>query len=146
TPIGSRHAACVDRIAQILFERARGKAIVRVQSPVRLSERSEPQPDLGLLKRRRDFYAGGHPEPKDVLLLVEVTDTSQEFDRGVKVPLYAHSSIPEVWIVDLGAESVEIYTKPSAEGYRKIDIFKRRQTISCQSIAELKLAVDEILG
>ena len=89
TPIGSRHAACVDRLNQLFSDQVRRRAIVRIQNPIRLSERSEPQPDLTLLRPRPDFYAQAHPGPGDVLLVVEVAETSADVDRDVKVPLYS---------------------------------------------------------
>ena len=89
SPIGSRHAACVDRLNR-LFNKLED-VIVRVQSPIRLDDFSEPQPDITLLKLRPDFYAQGHPTPSDVLLVVEVADSSTEFDCVVKLPLYAEA-------------------------------------------------------
>ena len=100
-PIGSGHASCVMRLSELLSEAVGKRAIVSVQSPVRLDEASEPQPDLMLLKRRDDFYAAAHPTPADVLLLIEVSDTTVAFDKNVKLSLYARSMIPEVWIVNL---------------------------------------------
>lgn len=96
TPIGSRHAACVDRLNQLGVRGVGPRAIVRVQSPVRLGERSEPQPDLTLLRARPDFYAHAHPGPADVLLIIEVAEASADADRTVKMPLYARAAIPEV--------------------------------------------------
>jgi Uma2 family endonuclease len=119
TPIGSRHAACVDRLARNFHDRVDRSVIVRVQSPVRLDDFSEPQPDLALLRFRSDFYADAHPRPADVLLIVEVADTSADLDRAVKVPLYARAGIPEFWIVDLAAKAVDVYQDGSAEGYRR---------------------------
>ena len=92
-PIRSRHAACVRRLNRIVSQRVRDRAIVSVQNPVRLSQQSEPQPDLTLLRPRDDFYAGSHPGPEDVLLVVEVADTSEDYDRDVKIPPYARSAV-----------------------------------------------------
>jgi len=116
--IGSRHAACVDRLARLCSAGVRNRAIVRVQNPILLSEHSEPQPDLALLRPRRDFYAAGHPGPQDILLVVEVADTSAETDREIKLPLYARAGIPEVWVVALAETHVEAHRKPSPGGYR----------------------------
>lgn len=116
-PIGSRHASTVDRLA-FLFNRAVGnQAWVRVQNPVRLNDFSEPEPDLALLRWRDDFYAGGHPGPQDVLLIVEVADASLEYDRDTKLPLYARHGIPEAWLIDLAGKRIERHHKPSAQGY-----------------------------
>jgi Uma2 family endonuclease len=82
-----------------------------------LDDLSEPEPDLCLARPRADFYAGGHPRPADVILVIEVADSSLGFDRGVKVPLYARAGIPAVWIVDLGRKLVHVYSGPSPDGY-----------------------------
>jgi Uma2 family endonuclease len=145
SPISSRHASCVDRLVQLFFERLGRRVIVRVQNPVRLSEYSEPQPDLTLLKPRADFYKAAHPQPDDVVLLVEVCETSGEFDRHVKLPLYAKAGIPEVWIVDLTREQIEVYRDPKPEGYQQSQIIGRGQTLTVQLLA-LELTVAEILG
>ena len=120
-PIGSRHAGAVDWILSKLSEMAGGRAIVRCQSPIRLGERSEPQPDLALLRPRADWYRDAHPGPEDVLLVVEVADTTAGWDREVKFPLYARHGIPEAWLVDLEAGRLEIHRGPGPEGYRRIE-------------------------
>ncbi|MDA2923085.1 Uma2 family endonuclease [Acidobacteria bacterium AH-259-L09] len=145
TPIGSRDAGCVAWLTAA-FTRFQDRCVVWVQNPIRLGRRSEPQPDLVLLKPRDDFYRAAHPEPQDLLLVVEVADTSQEFDRGIKVPLYAHTGIPEVWLVELAAESVEVYRRPAPEGYQEVESIQRGLSLACQSVPGLELAVDEILG
>lgn len=117
TPIGSRHAACVDRLTAVFSERLGGRAIVRVQNPVRLDDWSEPQPDIALLRVRDDYYAGAHPGPDDVLLLVEVADASAASDRLSKLPLFAAAGIAETWLLDLTASTVEIYRDPAAGRY-----------------------------
>ena len=119
TPIGSRHAACVDRLNLLLQRFADGRAIIRVQNPIRLNAYSEPQPDLSVLKLRTDFYATAHPAPADVLLVIEVSDSSAGYDLDVKLALYAQFGIPEVWLVDLQNGHVEIFTRPAAEGYQQ---------------------------
>ena len=142
-PIGSRNAACVDRLNRLFTTRLSEQVAVRVQSPVRLSDLSEPQPDLALLRHRPDFYAGAHPGPGDVLLVVEVADTTLAWDRDVKVPLYGRAGVGEVWIVDLTAEVVDILKGPGTQGYD--DIHQARRGESLQ-IAGITVAVDEILG
>src|SRR5665811_1663638 len=116
-PIGSRHAACVKRLL-VLFQAVLGKQVMlSVQDPILLGVHSEPQPDIALLRARSDFYESRHPGPDDVLLVVEVADSSVGYDREVKVPLYAASGIPEVWVVDLEARTVETYRSPGSAGY-----------------------------
>lgn len=146
TPIGSRHASCVGRLAHIFFSAVGQRAIVWVQNPVRLGLDSEPQPDLALLRPRPDFYAQAHPGPADVWLVVEVADTSADFDRTVKLPLYARAGIPTAWLVDLSTESVEVYTEPTPEGYRSVRRNQRGQAISLEAFPDISLAVDAVLG
>jgi Uma2 family endonuclease len=146
SPIGSRHAACVKRLLRFFDRRIGEKALVAVQDPIRLGEHSEPQPDLVLLKPRDDFYAEAHPKPEDVLLVVEVAETSSEYDREVKVPLYARFGIDEVWLVDLEAGVAEVYRDPSQEGYRERKMLGRGEVISPKAFPEIELLVDEFLG
>ena len=143
--IGSRHAACVGRLTAV-FSAAQTGGIVWVQNPIRLGEHSEPQPDLALLRPRPDFYASAHPGPGDVLLLIEVSETSTDADREVKVPLYARAGIAEVWLVDLEAEGIELYRQPSAEGYRESRQARRGEALSPGAFSDLTLTADEILG
>jgi Uma2 family endonuclease len=144
--ISARHAACVDRLNKLLNRRAGKMAIVRVQSPIGLGEYSEPQPDLALLKPRADFYAQAHPTPKDVLLVVEVIETSAVRDRSLKLPLYARAAIPEVWLVDLSQGLIEIYARPAKGAYRELHQVKRGEAAISLTIPGLKLSVARILG
>jgi Uma2 family endonuclease len=146
TPIGPRHAACVDRLNGLLTLRTAGRAIVRVQSPIQLGGHSEPQPDVTVLRPRTDFYAAGHPGPEDVLLLVEVVETSAEYDRQVKLPLYARSGIREVWVVDLAVGTIEAYREAAPDGYRQVRRFGRGETLSPEALPDAALGVDDILG
>lgn len=117
-PIGSGHASKTDRLTRLLARAApEGAAHLGVQRPLRLDALHEPQPDLMLLKPRTDDYAGRHPNAADVLLLIEVSETSLAFDRGTKLPLYAKFGVPEVWIVDLKGAAIEVYRQPAGEAY-----------------------------
>ncbi|GAB4355742.1 MAG: Uma2 family endonuclease [Methylohalobius crimeensis] len=127
TPIGSKHAACVSRLNRI-FVRATD-LLVRIQDPVRLKNDSEPQPDLALVKFREDGYADYHPGPEDILLLIEVADTSLNYDRSIKIPLYARHNIPECWLIDLEKKTIEVFQDPSTEGYQKEMSFGQTETI-----------------
>jgi Uma2 family endonuclease len=118
TPIGSRHAGVVRQIARLLERAVRDAAIVSVQSPISLDEWSEPQPDVALLEPRADFYKSAHPAAKDVMLIVEVADSSLPYDRDVKLGLYARHHLPEVWLVDLQHENITRYRNPHPDGYR----------------------------
>lgn len=146
TPIGSRHAACVDRLTRLLASAVGDRAIVRVQNPIRLGRHSEPQPDLALLRPRPDFYAQAHPGPEDVLLVVEVADTSVESDRGVKVPLYARAGISAAWLVDLAGERVVVHTAPAPEGYRTVHEARPGGRLRLDGLPGLDLAVADVLG
>ncbi len=117
SPIGSEHASCVDRLNRFFVLSVGDDAIVRVQSPIRLSETSEPEPDLALLSPREDNYAARHPRPAEVLLVVEVAETSESFDRSTKLSLYARAGIREYWVVDLRDEQVHVYRNPEGEQY-----------------------------
>ncbi len=106
---------------------------------------SEPQPDLALLKPRPDFYAQEHPGPHDVLLLVEVAETSADYDRTTKIPLYARAGITEVWLVDIQKGIVEVYLKPGSEGFRENLRIQHGQRLSPKALlANLVLTVDQI--
>jgi Uma2 family endonuclease len=145
-PIGSRHAACVARLTRFLGRSVEDEAIVWVQNPVQISDFSEPLPDVTLLKRRDDFYAHANPQPEDVLLIIEVADSSVEFDRGIKVPLYADASIPEVWLVNLPKGTIEVYTQPVGDKYQEIRIVKRGESLAAKSIPSLMIDAAVVLG
>jgi len=143
TPIRSRHAGCVSRLnARLLSE----TAIVSVQNPLRLSNLSEPKPDIILLRPRNDFYSNAHRTPTDVLLIIEVSDTSLEYDRDIKIPLYATASISEVWLVNLIKDMIEIYREPQEGMYREVRYFTRGETVSPLFNPKLTLSVDSIIG
>ena len=146
TPIGSRHAACVDRVMVLLQRCAEGRGILRVQGPIRLDDHSEPQPDLSILKSQADFYASAHPGPGDVILVVEVADASLRYDRDIKVTLYARARIPETWLVDLQMERVEVFTQPTPQGYRASRQIRRGEQLISEALPTASLLVDEMLG
>jgi len=146
TPVGSRHAACVKRLNRLLSRGVGDAAIVSIQDPVRLGPDSEPQPDIALLRPRPDFYADRHPAAGDVLLIVEVADTSAAYDRDTKLPLYARAGIPEVWLVDLAANQLEVYRRPSPQGYGEKEVYRPGMRVSPEALPALSLSVAEILG
>ena len=146
SPIGSPHAARVKRLTRLLVRRLGTRAIVQVQDPVLLSQLSEPQPDLAVVKARADFYASGHPEPADVLLIVEVADSSRVFDRNVKAPLYARAGIAELWVVDVIDEVVDVYRKPGRGRYRDVTRFCLSQRVTIAAFPHFSFRVTDILG
>ncbi len=145
SPIGPCHAALVKRL-NALLSRLADSAIVSVQDPIRLSDDSEPQPDLAVLCPRHDFYAQALPTPADVLLVIEIADTSVDYDRDEKIPLYAEAGIPEAWLIDATNDTIEQYTRPTGGQYREQQTLERGQTVTSQSVSKLKLRVNTIFG
>jgi Uma2 family endonuclease len=143
--IGSRHASCVMRTVRLLSRLVGDRATVQSQNPVRLGETSEPQPDVTLLVPRPDDYASAHPTPPQVLLAVEVSDTTAGFDREVKAPLYARAGVRELWLVDLMADRIEVYREPAADGYRRVSTRDRAEVLQVGALPDLALAVSDIL-
>ncbi|APD10074.1 MULTISPECIES: Uma2 family endonuclease [Thermus] len=139
SPMGPRHVAAVMRLDHQLKEALAGKALVAVQSPLRLAEDSEPEPDLLILKPPLERYQDRLPTPEDVLLLVEVADTSLEFDRGVKLPLYAEAGIPEVWLVNLKEGLLEVHRDPRVGRYREIRLLTPEEAVSPLAFPEVRL-------
>ena len=146
TPIGSRHAGCVNHVTQLLYRELGDTVILGVQNPVVLGAHSEPQPDIAVLKPRPDAYRGAHPGPAEVLLVIEVADTSLEFDREVKLPRYAAAGIPEAWLVDLEHEAIEVHREPGPEGYRDVRTLGRGATLTPLTVPAGSITVDEVLG
>ena len=143
--IGNRHLAAVDRLTKLFAERVGNRAIVRVQGSVRLNDRSEPEPDLVLLRWRSDFYEASSAGPADMLLAVEVADTSLDYDREVKAPLYARTGVPEYWLVDLEAKTITVYREPGPDGYRSFTAVRGQELISPQGLADLTVRVDDVI-
>lgn len=139
-PIGSPHAALTNRLAR-LFTRAvaDATALVAVQTPLRLDNFNEPEPDLMLLRPRADDYRASHPGASDVLLLVEVSDSSLTYDRGAKLDLYARFGIAEIWIVDIAGAAIEVFRNPADGAYGSQE---RRSSGSLSPSLVLAAAID----
>jgi Uma2 family endonuclease len=146
SPIGSRHAACVKRLNTFLNRLVGQQMIVSIQDPIYIDEFSEPEPDVALLRFREDFYVESHPTASDVLLIIEVADTSVEYDRKKKLPLYAQAGIREVWLANLPEDRFEIHTQPLSGKYQSVLIARRGDSIKSQTIADLSIPLDEIIG
>lgn len=145
-PIGARHAASVGFLTNSLPVQLDGEAVVWVQNPVRLSGVTEPLPDVALLRPPRTRYASAKPTAADVLLVIEVADSSADHDRDRKGALYATAGIPEYWVVDLAAEVVLVLTDPVGGAYRTSAAADRARTLTPRSFPGVSLAVSEILG
>ncbi len=142
-PIGSRHAACVIELTRVLAKQVGEDARLSVQNPVRLDEHGEPQPDLAVVRARN--YADSLPGPEDVLLLIEVADTSLYYDREVKLPLYARAGIPETWLMNLPADRLEVYRDPAPEGYRSITLVPRDGAVSPLAFPDVTIPCADLL-
>ncbi|MGI8553407.1 MAG: Uma2 family endonuclease [Dehalococcoidia bacterium] len=145
-PIGDGHIGDVNSLDFHFNRRLGNRAIVSVQNPIRLSDFSEPEPDITILRFRPDFYRKGKARPEDVLLLVEVAESSLAYDRLTKLPRYASAGIPEVWIVNLVDDRVEVYRDPTADGYRSHTVHGRGETLTPLALPDVSIRVEEILG
>ena len=145
SPIRPRHVACVNRSNRLLSRHVGDAGWVSVQNPIRLGDHDEPQPDLAVLRPRAD-YTRSLPTPADVLLLVEVADTSLAYDRDVKIPMYARAGIAEVWLVDLNGQVVLRYAEPHEGAYRRTERVERGQRLAALNLPGLEIAVDELFA
>jgi Uma2 family endonuclease len=144
--IGSRHAAVVTRLNSFFIRELGERALIRVQNPVRLTDLSEPEPDVALLRPRADDYASAHPGPGDVLLIIEVAETTLAFDRGTKLRLYTAAGIPEYWIVDLTNDHIEVYREPGPGGYGDVRRFGREGRLHAAAFPDVEIAASAILA
>jgi Uma2 family endonuclease len=144
-PVGGPHISCVVGLTHLLIQASGGRYFVSVQNPIRLRDGREPLPDLSLLKRR-PVAAEGPPASGNLLLVVEVSDTTLAYDRDFKLPLYAEDGIREAWIVDLNGRRVEVHSDPGAGGYRSIRISGPGESVASATVEGLLLPVDEVLA
>jgi Uma2 family endonuclease len=146
SPIGRRHAGCVKYLGNTLIRLLGPRAVIGIQDPVITDAEGEPQPDVAVLAPRPGFYRDRHPAPADILLLIEVADTSLDYDRGEKLPLYAEAGVREVWLVNLPGDAIEVYRDPRDGRYADVRTARRGETIAPLAFPDLTLAVSEILG
>ena len=144
TPIGSEHASTVRRLTGMFYAAVKNQAIVSVQDPIILLTDSEPEPDVALLRFREDFYSATHPHAEDVLLIVEVADTTLRYDREIKVPLYARYAIPEVWLVDLNNKCLHMFSEPSGGDYRTELEMTSLTTVAPQAFPDMQLDLSRL--
>jgi Uma2 family endonuclease len=145
TPIGPRHNASVDRINRRLVTAVGEQAIVRVQGSVRLDRYQEPQPDFALLRPRSDFYASNLPGPADILLIIEISESSVGYDREVKARVYASAGVGEYWLLNLQHRSISRYTEPQGHSFRQVQQYGPGDSIAPEALPHVVLAVDLLL-
>jgi Uma2 family endonuclease len=144
-PIGSWHAATVHVFASWLMVGTNNRANVSIQSPIRLPPRSEPEPDIALLRYRADFYRSQLPGPDDVLLIIEVADSSLGYDQHLKLPRYA-AGIPEVWIADVQTKRLLVHRGPDGDHYRDVLVIEPGGAIAPLAFTDLVITWDETFG
>jgi Uma2 family endonuclease len=142
-PVGSLHAAYVDKISKLLNKLIGEGTIIRTQSPVQFLDISEPEPDVSVLKPRRDFYATQHPQAADIHLIIEVSGSSLDVDREVKIPLYAKAGVPEYWIININDEEIEVYHTPTKGDYKYRELVKPGEQVRLIGI-DLVIPADDL--
>ena len=145
SPIGNPHNATVDKLTKMMVVAVGDRAIVRVQGSVTLDDYTMPEPDLVILRERSDFYVSESPGPEDILLLIEVSDSSLSYDRNAKLALYARFGIPEVWITALPGRIMEAHTQPAAGSYTRKQTLSPGDTITPECFPDITLPVAEII-
>ena len=146
SPIGKRHGTAVDTAARFFIMALGQRAWVRIQGPVRLGGESQVQPDVALLRPRKDNYAAQYPEAEDVLLLIEVADSSLLLDRNQKVPLYAREGVEEVWLVNLLSDTVEVFRTPEHGAYREQFVLEGGKELSPLAFPDLRVRGEDLTG
>lgn len=146
SPIGLKHASCVKRLNRIFHQTLGDRVIIGVQDPLELGKEWQPQPDVMLLRPRSDFYATRHPQPQDLFLLVEVSESTALFDQRRKVPQYAQEGIPEVWVLRLDENCIIQYREPVGRRYQSINQFRPGESITLQLFPDVTIPVSQLLG
>ncbi len=118
SPIGAKHAACLRHVDKLLNSIVSEQVLISTQNPIVLGDGTEPEPDIALLKMREDFYARAHPTPKDIYFLIEIADYSLDYDRQIKVPIYAKTGIAQVWIIDVNDPKIIVHDNPLLGSYQ----------------------------
>ena len=145
SPIGPFHGGLVKRLSRIFNLKAKGRWIVSAQDPLRLDDHSEPEPDVMLLKPVADDYTSRHPQPEDVFLLIEVSDSTLEYDREEKLPAYGRAGVMEVWIVNLQETAIEVYREPHFTGYGSKTVLHAGDQIVPLAFPDATVDVAEVL-
>lgn len=145
SPIGPFHGGVTDYLNEIFTTASKGRWRTRVQNPLRLDDHSEPQPDVMLLKPAPDFYRQRHPQPEDVFLLIEVSDSTLAADQAEKLPAYGRAGVAEMWIVNLNELTIEVYREPHFTGYGSKTIVRAGDTIAPLAFPDAVVDVTELL-
>jgi Uma2 family endonuclease len=145
SPIGAAHAGYVKRLNRLLSQQVSGNALIAIQDPVRLI-RSEPEPDIALLRPRADDYIDSLPQAADIVLVVEVADTSVDYDRQVKLPLYAAAGITEAWLLDLNRRVVEVHRQPGEAGYAEKRTLRAGDQLTNAALPGFALGLNELFA
>lgn len=144
SPIGRKHVACIIRLDKLIQKKLGDRVMVSTQNSICLDDNSQPQPDLAILKPRDDFYEAGLPTPEDILLIIEVADSSIDYDRHEKAPLYASAGIPEMWLFDVNKKAIEGYSQPSALGYKHIHRYDEGDTLAMRAFPDINFNWNEL--
>jgi Uma2 family endonuclease len=144
SPIGPSHVALVNRLNKVLIRQLGDDAIISIQNPVQLDDYSEPQPDVAILSPRDDYYAEALARPDDILLIIEVADTSLDYDREQKLPRYAASNVAEVWIIDVERQTIEQYTQPLLGQYTQLSKILLGNMIASKTLPIVRFTTDQL--
>ncbi len=144
-PIGSNHSGKINRLTQLLVRLVSNQAVVSIQNPVQLGDLSEPEPDLMLLKPNDDFYSSQHPQANDVLLLIEVADSSLKFDQNQKLRLYAMHNISEYWLLNIKDCCIEVYRQPHDGLYAEKNTLRSGDKITLSQLKNITINISDIL-
>jgi Uma2 family endonuclease len=145
SPIGPFHGGLVKRLLRIFNALSQGRWQASAQDPLRLDDHSEPGPDFMLLKPSPDDYTGRHPQPDEVFLLIEVSDSTLEYDREEKIPAYGRAGVAEVWIVNLTNATLEVYRNPHFTGYGSKTVLSAGDRVAPQAFPDAVVDVAELL-
>lgn len=143
---GDFHIACINRLNRLFSRNCGDEIIVSVQNAVIIGDISEPEPDVALLKFREDFYSAGKATAEDVLLLIEVSDSTVKYDRNVKMRIYAEAGVAEVWLVNLPRQILEVHLEPEKGKYRLVKKYEKSESVAPSLLPDIKLKVSEIIG
>ena len=144
-PMAPEHAGIVNRLAEVLIVRLGDAADLRVQSSVLLSRYTQPEPDLAVVRPNPGHYLQRHPQPNDILIAIEVADSSLGYDREEKMPRYGAAGIPEAWLIDVNAKTITVYTEPRSTGYRNTLTLAWTEEVVARAIEGLSLVFEDIL-